>query len=98
MKHPDTNRTMDPLLRVSYKKKVIDIYINNQPEDENPLTRRVFSASRPAAPGNIQTLLSKTDNEEVITKCRKTPNSKVYKSIDFLYQEREDQKHRRCIA
>ncbi len=45
--------------------------------------RLVKSANPNNKPGNINFLISRTDREEVITKCRRAPNNKVYKSFTF---------------
>lgn len=46
-------------------------------------------------PGNINNLLMKTDKEDSITKCRKTPNQRVYKSINVLVENPENSLYRR---
>jgi len=50
------------------------------------MPRRTYSAQR--NPGSFESLINRTDNEQSITQCRKTPNKKVYKSFS-LYEDGE---------
>ena len=46
-----------------------------------PTQRRTQSAVR--NPGSFENLINRTDNEQSITHCRKTPNKNMYKSFGF---------------
>lgn len=47
----------------------------------------------------MSSLISKTDKEESITKCRKTPNPKVYSTnVNVLQEGGELEKYRRGIG
>ena len=65
------------------------ILIPDQQPDEKPNMKRelsqrtVKSANVNNVPGNINSMISRTDREDNITKCRRAPNSRDYKSFTF---------------
>ncbi len=58
------------------------------------MPRRTNSAQR--NPGSFETLINRTDNEQSITHCRKTPNKKVYKSFS-LYEDEGSEAPQRVL-
>ncbi len=48
--------------------------------------------------GSFKSLLSKTDNEQSITKCRKLSNPRVYNSINIMHQTADNSTPRREIG
>ena len=48
--------------------------------------------------GSFKSLLSRTDNEKSITKCRRLSNPKVYNSINVMHQTADESTPRRIIG
>ena len=48
------------------------------------MSQRVIQSANPNnKPGNFNSMISRTDREDNITKCRRAPNNRVYKSFTF---------------
>ncbi len=48
-------------------------------------------------PGSFSALIDKTDTSDSITKCKRAPNSRVYKSINVMSQDSEGEKQKRVL-